>query len=1022
MIKYKILFVILFISSISFSQDWVKNLPQNKSKSELTYFDYQNAFYSYWAPFNVVNGYYLVDGVKTKAIGWKRFKRWEYQMRSQVNPTTGTFPNKTANQVYAEFLTTHPQQKSTSVANWKPTIADSTGGGYAGIGRINAIAFHPTDLNTYWVGSAGGGLWKTINNGLDWECLTDGIESLLISDVIIPSDYATSNTIYIATGDRDQAWLNYSIGVLKSTDGGLTWSSTDLVFALSAHESVYKLLIDPANSDVLLASTTNGVFKTVDGATTWSTLLTPTQLIDLEYKPGDFSVLYGSTTNGNIFNSVDGGVSWNNVFSNGACRRIELAVSIDEPTWVYAIAASNSSGLEGIYKSTDSGLTYSLLFNGAVSNLLGYSSIGAGVDGQADYTLTMAASPLDANKLVIGGVNAWRSIDGGVSWILASHWSGDNAIAVHADKHFHGYRSNGDLFEGNDGGIYLSTTNAMSWKNKTNGISIGQMYKLGVSQSVKDETITGLQDNGTKLLSSGTWSDVKGGDGMECLIDYSNVNIQYGTYVNGQISRTTDHWANSSEIQPEDAGSGAWVTPYIINPNHPEILYAGYNEVWKTIDYGDSWDKISSFNTGSSILSMAIAPSNELVIYAATGSKIWKTINGGTNWQVITGTLPVSASEITAIAVKNDDPNTVWVTMSGYNANKVFQSTVSSGASWVNISTGLPPLPVNTIVQNKYSFDEIHLFVGTDVGVYFKKGTNDWIEYNTNLPNVKIGELEIYYPSYIDSCILKAATYGRGLWETAIIISDSPIIGSVTKDSPCIGASNELTLDYYYGDIQWQKSIDGQTNWTNVTSGTGATTPLYTVQGLTATSYFRAAISLTGFTSLYSNVLELNYVPALSLVAFPKICSTDSAVVLTQGLPIGGVYSGNGVVNGSFNPAIVPIGLNVINYTYTTTLDCHATVYKSILVESCSSTKIFDGIDYLVYPNPAKGSVKLFYNNKKYTSINLIDVAGRVVYRSDLSLTETEKIIDISKCASGFYTVELVNDSEKTGIQVIIEN
>ena len=76
MIKYKILFVILFISSISFSQDWVKNLPQNKSKSELTYFDYQNAFYSYWAPFNVVNGYYLVDGVKTKAIGWKRFKRW----------------------------------------------------------------------------------------------------------------------------------------------------------------------------------------------------------------------------------------------------------------------------------------------------------------------------------------------------------------------------------------------------------------------------------------------------------------------------------------------------------------------------------------------------------------------------------------------------------------------------------------------------------------------------------------------------------------------------------------------------------------------------------------------------------------------------------------------------------------------------------------------------------------------------------------------------------------------------------
>ncbi len=1021
MIKYKLLFVILFLTSTIFSQAWIQNLPQNKSKSELTYFDYQNAFYSYWAPFNVVNGYYLVNGVKTKAIGWKRFKRWEYQMRSQINPTTGAFPEKTAGQVYTEFLASHPQQKSTSVANWKPAVSDSTGGGYAGIGRVNAIAFHPTDLNTFWVGSAGGGLWKTSNNGLDWTCLTDNIESLLISDVIIPSDYETSNTIYIATGDRDQAWLNYSIGVLKSVDGGLTWFSTGLTFSLSSYESVYKLLIDPNNNNTLLASTTNGVYKTTDGGTTWSDLLTTNQFIDLEYNPGNFSVLYGSTTNGNIFNSIDGGTTWSNVFSNGSCRRIELAVSIDEPTWVYAIAASNTSGLEGIYKSTDSGISFSQVFNGAVSNMLGYSADGTGVDGQADYTLTMAVSPLDANNIYIGGVNTWRSFNGGENWQLSSHWVGDGATAVHADKHFHGFRSNGDVFEGNDGGIYFLQAAGSIWKNKTNGISIGQMYKLSVSATVKNETITGLQDNGTKLLSDGKWSDVKGGDGMECLIDYSNENIQYGTYVNGQISRTSDHWSSSVEIQPADAGDGAWVTPFIINPTNPNILYAGYNEVWKTIDNGGSWDKISSFGTGSSILSMAIAPSNELVLYVATGSKIWKTTNGGTNWQVITGTLPVSTSEITAIAVKNDDPNTVWVTMSGYNSNKVFQSTVSSGATWVNISTGLPPLPVNTIVQNKYSFDEVHLFVGTEVGVYFKKGTNDWVAFNTNLPNVKIGELEIYYPSFTDSCVLKAATYGRGLWETYILISDTPVIGTASQDSPCLSSGNELILDYYNGNIQWQSSPNGSSDWTNVTTGTGYNSPIFHAQGYTSNTFFRVEVSKTGFAPLYSNVLSLYYVPTLTLAAFPKMCSTDAPLVLVQGLPVGGVYTGNGVVNGSFNPALVPSGLTVINYVYTSSSDCHATIYKSVLVENCSATKTFDGVDFLLYANPAKNSVKLFYNNK-YTSMNLIDNAGKIVYTSELSLTATEKIIDVSKYANGFYTVELISESERIGTQLIIEN
>lgn len=1017
---YFVLFAFFFTSTIV-AQNWLENLPQSKSKSELTFFDYQNAFYSYWNPFNVVHGFYYIDGVKKKAMGWKQFKRWEYEMRSKINPSTGEFPQKTAEQVYKEFLSSNPHLKSTSVANWTSAVADSTVGGYSGIGRVNCVAFHPTNTATYWVGSAGGGLWKTTDNGLTWTCLTDNIGSLLISDIIIPTDYAISNIIYIATGDRDVYWDSFSTGVLKSTDGGVTWNATGLSFIPSDNRVINKLLLDPSSNDIILACTSSGIYKTVDGGTNWSTQLTPLQFIDMEAKPGDFTNLYASTTNGNIFNSIDGGLNWANVFSNSDCRRIELAVSVDESSWVYAVAGSSDSGLYGIYKSEDNGLSFTQVFDGLVNNLLGYEADGSDVGGQSWYTLTLAASPSDANTIILGGVNAWRSNDGGISWSIVNHWWGDGVSEVHADKHFHVYRNNGDLFECNDGGIYLSSNDGTTWYDKSNGLVVGQMYKLGVSATVKNETITGLQDNGTKLLAYGKWYDVKGGDGMECIIDYTNVNIQYGTYVNGQISRTVDHWHNEVEIQPVDAGSGAWVTPYIIHPTDPQILFAGYSDVWKTQDNGNSWSKISSLSLSTPITSMAIAPSNPEVLYIAIYNKIWKTVNGGDSWAVITGSLPVITSDITSIAVKNDDANTVWVTLSGFNSNKVFQS-ILGGTTWVNISIGLPPIPVNSIVQNKQSLDEVHLFVGTDFGVFFKKGINDWVAYNSNLPNVKVSELEIYYAPYMDSSVLKAATYGRGLWESFIIISDSPVAGNANTDSHCISSSNVLTLKNYAGTVQWQSSSDGVSDWINVTTGIGGNMNVYTVDDLLSTTYFRAEISMMGFPSVYSNVVALYLLPTITMSSIPKACSTDSAFVLTEGLPVGGVYSGEGVIDDKFNPSIVPLGSSVVTYTFSSSSECSSSVYRSVLVEDCNATKVFEGVNYLIYPNPSKGFFKIFYNNKEFTSVKLIDNAGRLVLTQDLSSTETEKMIDVSKYANGMYTVQLISNVKNIEIQLVISN
>ena len=760
--------MLMVFPAMLFSQLWLKNLPQSKSKEALTFFDYKNAFENYWAPFNVDKGYYIENGVKTKAIGWKQFKRWEYDMERQVNPTTGEFPQKTAQKIYEEYVSDNPQLP---LANWTSLGTNSSAGGYAGVGRINCIAFHPTDNNTFWVGAASGGLWVTTNNASTWTCLTDNNVSLAVSDIFIPTDYVTSHTIFIATGDKDH-WDNRSIGVLKSTDGGGSWNTTGMSYTLSEGRMVNRLLADPNNNQIIIAATSIGVYKTTNGGATWSAQLTATNFIDMEFKPGDFNTLYGSTTNGAIYVSSNSGAIWTQAFSDPGAYRIELAVSANQPSWVYAIAANSGSGLYGIYKSINSGTSYTQVFAGTTLNLLGWNSNGGDVGGQGWYDLSLAVVPTNANTLLVGGVNTWRSTNGGTSWAIVNHWWGDGVPAAHADKHNLSFRTNGDLFECNDGGVYISLNNGTTWTDKTNGMVISQMYKLGVSQTVSNEVITGLQDNGTKLYSGNAWADVKGGDGMECLIDYTNVNIQYGTYVNGQISRTVNHWTSAINIEPTGAGSGAWVTPYIIDPGNPLILYAGYADVWKTTDRGDNWTKISTMGTTSKIRSMAIAPSNTQTLYVADPSIIWKTTDGGTNWTNITGTLPVGS--ITYIAVKNDDANTLWVTLGGYNANTVFQS-VNGGTTWTNISAGLPLIPAYSIVQNKQSLSELQLYAGTELGIYFKKGSDNWVAFNTGLPNVRIGEIEIFYNANPQNSKLRAATYGRGLWESLVYYSSMPM-------------------------------------------------------------------------------------------------------------------------------------------------------------------------------------------------------------------------------------------------------
>ncbi|PLX13782.1 MAG: hypothetical protein C0597_11115 [Marinilabiliales bacterium] len=404
-----------------------------------------------------------------------------------------------------------------------------------------------------------------------------------------------------------------------------------------------------------------------------------------------------------------------------------------------------------------------------------------------------------------------------------------------------------------------------------------------------------MQDNGTKLYTSSAWDDVKGGDGMECLIDYSDVNIQYGTYVRGQISRTTNHWGSATDIEPS---SGNWVTPFIIDPVDPSVIYAGYEEIYKTTDRGNSWSTISSFSSGN-FDAMAIAPSNNQVLYVSTGSNIWVTVDGGSNWTNINSTLPLGSSNITYIAVKGDDQNTVWVSLSGYNNNNVYEST-DGGSSWTNISAGLPGIPAYSIVQNTQSTGEVQLYVGTELGVYFKKGSDNWVEFNTGLPNVKIGELEIFYDAIALNSKLYAATYGRGLWVTNVEEPNNDLasittssIADITHNSATVGGEvvSEGASSVTERGIVWNLTGSPTTSDNKVIDGSVGTGSYTTsLSGLTAeTTHYVKAYAINSHGTAYGAIVSFN-----TLSETPGIETSNPTNITNSTATVGGDISYEG--------------------------------------------------------------------------------------------------------------------------------
>ena len=748
-----ILLVLILLSASTHevhSQSWINTIQDENP----TFQSMKTSFYDYWK-----------DKKIRKGQGYKQFKRWEWFWESRLLPN-GEFPSPTINideyQKYYASMSKNKNNKTLSSDNWEFKGPATSPGKYHGLGRLNCIAFHPTNKQIFWVGSPAGGLWKTTDGGSTWATNTDGLPVLGVSDIAI--DPTNTNIMYIATGDGDavlKAAATKSIGVLKSKDGGATWSRTGLSHTVAEHKLIRKLLIHPKNPQILLAASSGGIWMTSNGGKTWGNQQ-PGYFIDVEFHPTDPSIVYASTLGyfydpaGYIYRSTNTGSSWTLVASLEDAGRIELAVTKSSPNVVQALCADLSWGLAGIWSSSDSGASFIETFKGTpTTNLLCNEYDATGEGGQGWYDLALAINPYNDNEIWLGGINTWKSSDGAKTWGLNSFWArsidqNPNQIqTVHADKHFFAYHplDSGVLFECNDGGLYKTTNSGKDWIDLSNGLGISQIYRIGVSQTVEDNVVCGLQDNGSKLIDSNVWAEATGGDGMECIIDYTNENIIYTSVQNGVIIKTDFEQGTQEEIsnnipagqKDSTSPSGAWITPYVIHPTNPNILLAGYKKVYKTTDQGDSWSAISPELTSDNLNLITIAPSDPNTIYASTFDSLYSTSDGGINWQYIPIGIP--QAHISCIAVDPANPKKIFITISGYIVgSKVFVSP-DGGQNWYNYSGSLPNVPANCITYLKGSNEG--LYIGTDIGVFYTDASmTDWVPYQNGLPNVIVSDLE----------------------------------------------------------------------------------------------------------------------------------------------------------------------------------------------------------------------------------------------------------------------------------------
>ena len=469
--------------------------------------------------------------------------------------------------------------------------------------RVTDLVMHPSDPDLIYAAMASGGVFKSADGGSTWDPITDDLPVLTIGAVAV--DPTDPDIIYVGTGEANgQSYSWFGMGMFKSIDGGATWS----YIGLEETRYIARIIIDPVNTDRIWVAGTGslfgtnperGVYRSLNGGDTWHLVLSVTDstaATDIAIDPAKpdtvFAAMWerhrgltyrraGGATSG-IYRSYDGGNTWaeltSGLPSGSDVGRIGISVCASNPSVVYAIYDMWEVYDARVYKSTNGGDSWSRTTDGALENI--HSTFGW-------YFGQIRVDPGNPDRAFAMGVPFYRTQDGGTSWQQVGS-------SNHVDHHAMVFDPNNysRIFEGNDGGIYLSTNSGTSW-TKLYDQPTNQFYAIEIDYSNPQRLYGGTQDNGTMRTPTGAiddWEGIFGGDGFYCTVDPTDSDIIYVEYQYGNLYKSTDFgdswdWA----MDGIDDGYRNWSTPVVMDPSDHLTLYYGARSVFRTTNGADSW-------------------------------------------------------------------------------------------------------------------------------------------------------------------------------------------------------------------------------------------------------------------------------------------------------------------------------------------------------------------------------------------------------------------------------------------------
>lgn len=692
-------------------------------------------------------------------------------------------------------------------------------------GRVRAMIIDPDDADNIWLGGTTGGIWKTTNAGALWEPINDFLPSLTITTMaMVVGDH---DIMYAGTGEGFGTAASLpGAGIFKSTDRGETWNQLAST-TIANFEYVNRLAVHPDvdSTEIIYAATkSQNVYKTKDGGQSWDIVLVAGDaVLDIKVHPNlHHYLIVGTSTD--VYISDDYGQSWT-LHTTGAANKMPSDGGRCEVSWCStnngrAYVSMNRNKGE-LYRTSDYGATWSLRNN--TDEFLGSAGW---------FANTIWVSPTNSNHIVVGGLDLYRSIDGGTNLTRLSDWlyyhNASSETSAHADHHIilsppdYDYTTNPTIYVGNDGGIqrrdnWWSGGSETDWNNLANqSLGITQFYKAAVSTG-GTVIVGGSQDNDNiRYRSSGAWSgenswyQAQTGDGGWVAIDPTDDEIIYTEYVRLRIEKSIDggdtYSASYSGILDANTSTRAlFIAPFVMDPVDNDRLIAGGSRIWETENGAGGWSRIRTDIGGRNESGNFVYwRCSAIDVSESDNDIIWVGYENGnvamtTNSKVVTPTwtrvdingVGLPDRYVTDIDINPLDPDEVYITFGGYNADGIWY-TDDGGATWQDRSGtapyNLPSVQINTVTTHPSNTDWV--YVGTDIGVFASEdGGSNWSvmkRYDEHEGPVNTEVSDLFWQ---DNLYLMTATFGRGMFRAqpmiVIYVDQSVAVsGNGTQGSP----------------------------------------------------------------------------------------------------------------------------------------------------------------------------------------------------------------------------------------------